>query len=94
MVKERKVNEDTIADVTEDKVVIKQRVKGTDAVVSVVITKKELAELFNGVNYPSLDLQTCVHCEKDVSPAMPLMAYPSGKQAHLSCHMDNNGGEI
>lgn len=94
MVKELKVNDGTIADVEEDVVVIKQRVKGTDTFVSVRLTKQELAELANRVKYPIFDLKKCVHCEEIASPATPLMNYPSGKVAHLECHIENNGGEM
>lgn len=94
MVKELKVSENTVVDVAEDTVVIKQRVKGTDTLVSVQLTKKELAELISRVEYPIFDLKNCVHCEKVASPATPLMNYPSGKVAHLNCHIENNGGEM
>ncbi|WP_460271660.1 hypothetical protein [Bacillus sp. NEAU-Y102] len=58
------------------------------------LSKKELAELANRVKYPIFDLKKCVHCEEVASPATPLMNYPSGKVAHLDCHIENNGGEM
>ncbi|HFK1543408.1 TPA: hypothetical protein ACGXM3_005230 [Bacillus cereus] len=37
---------------------------------------------------------TCIHCDKKIVEVTNVYNYPSGKHAHLNCHIENNGGKI